>query len=247
MAKTVLITGASSGIGAQLAREFAERGYSLGLCARREESLRALRDEIIGKHAACQVEIRALDVCDYDAVFQVVDDLHAALGSLDRVIVNAGIGKGGRLGSGHFHANRETIETNVIGAMATAEAVLPHLDKQGSGQIVFIASVAALRGLPGSVTAYAASKAALRSLADGLRTTLHGGPIKVTTILPGYIDTDINRDIPNRPFVVPVEKGAHEIADLIEKEVKESTVPRMPWAVMGKVFPRLPDSVVKKM
>lgn len=246
MKQVAIITGASSGIGAQLARELAERGYALGLCARRVEVLETLRTEILADFPDATIEIRALDVCDYDQVPVVMDELQAALGRMDRVVVNAGIAKGETLGGGNFNANRQTIETNVIGAMATAEAVLPHLRKQGAGQIVFIASVAALRGLPGNTTAYSASKAALRTLADGLRTTLTGTKIKVTTLLPGFIDTPLNDFMPNRPFVVSVEKGAREIADLIEKEVNESAVPRWPWTVVGKMMGLVPDKTLAK-
>jgi short-subunit dehydrogenase len=107
MRKTILITGASSGIGAGMAREFAAQGCDLALCARRLERLASLRDELTQAHGV-KVSIRALDVNDYDSVFDVFEDFASEFGQIDRVIVNAGIGNGRRIGKGHFAINRAT-------------------------------------------------------------------------------------------------------------------------------------------
>src|SRR6476661_1877714 len=94
----ILITGASSGLGAEMARQFAAKGRDLALCARRTDRLEALRDEITKIDPSVNVAINALDVNDNDAVFTVFNALRDQLGGLDRVIVNAGLGKGARLG-----------------------------------------------------------------------------------------------------------------------------------------------------
>ncbi|WP_447644288.1 SDR family NAD(P)-dependent oxidoreductase [Nocardioides zeae] len=94
MTKTILITGASSGLGAEMARQFAALGHDLALCARRLDRLESLRDEIVAAHPGRRVEVRELDVTDDDAVAAVVADLAATFGHLDRVVVNAGLGKG---------------------------------------------------------------------------------------------------------------------------------------------------------
>src|SRR5690606_29568413 len=97
MRRTILITGASSGLGEGMAREFAAMGRQLALCARRIERLEALKRELEAAHPACRVSVRALDVNDHDAVFRVFEAFAAELGGLDRIIVNAGIGEGRRI------------------------------------------------------------------------------------------------------------------------------------------------------
>ncbi|MCD6640673.1 MAG: SDR family NAD(P)-dependent oxidoreductase, partial [Nocardioides sp.] len=119
---TILITGASSGLGAEMARQFAALGHDLALCARRTERLEELRAEIEAAHPAVRVAVKALDVNDHDAVFRVFHEFDDELGGLDRVIVNAGLGKGQPLGTGRFDANLETAQTNFIGALAQTEA-----------------------------------------------------------------------------------------------------------------------------
>ena len=108
MSKTILITGASSGLGAEMARQFADLGYDLALCARRPERLEELKAEILAKHPGRRVEIRSLDVNDHDQVFEVFHAFHADFGHLDRIVVNAGLGKGAPVGTGKFYANKET-------------------------------------------------------------------------------------------------------------------------------------------
>src|SRR5215468_7796675 len=102
MRQNILITGASSGLGAEMARQFGARGRNLALCARRADRLEALRDEL----APAQVAVRTLDVNDYGAVLAAFTELRDELGGLDRVIVNAGLGKGARIGTGRFDANQ---------------------------------------------------------------------------------------------------------------------------------------------
>ena len=119
--KTILITGASSGLGEGMAREFARRGHDLALCARRTDNLESLREELEASHSGTRVVVRALDVNDHDQVFDVFNQFREDLGRLDRIIVNAGIGKGQPLGTGQFHANRATAETNFVAGLAQME------------------------------------------------------------------------------------------------------------------------------
>jgi short-subunit dehydrogenase len=114
--KNILITGASSGLGAGMAREFAARGRNLALCARRTDRLDALREELLARYPGVTVAVRALDVNDHDAVFAVFNRFAEDLGRLDRVIVNAGVGNGASLGTGHFRANALAAQTNFVAA-----------------------------------------------------------------------------------------------------------------------------------
>ena len=246
MTRTALITGASSGIGHALAVELAARGYDLGLAARRLDALQQLEREIRQRHPDRRSELRRLDVTNYDEVTTAIDELATALGGLDVVIANAGVGSSGPIGHGHAHADRAVIETNLLGAMATIDAAVALFQRQGRGQIVAISSVAAFRGLPGSAS-YSASKAAIATYTDALRAELYGTPIKVTTLYPGYIDTPLNEHMPRRPFLISLDKGAALIADKIERGVKTSTIPTYPWNVLSRILRILPTSQLAKM
>lgn len=189
--KTVLITGASSGLGAGMAREFASRGYNLGLCARRTERLLELQEELV-QAFGIRIEVRALDVNDHPQVFAVFEAFAESFGGLERIIVNAGVGEGRRIGTGHFEINRRTLETNFIAGLAQCEAAVAIFRRQNAGHLVAISSMSAKRGLPRHLTAYAASKAALAHLAEGIRADLLHTPIRITTLFPGYIRTELN-------------------------------------------------------
>lgn len=246
MCKTILITGASSGIGAGMAREFAAQGRDLALCARRLERLATLRDEIIQAHGV-KVSIRALDVNDYDSVFDVFEDFATEFGHIDRVIVNAGIGNGRRIGKGHFAINRATAETNFIAALAQCEAAVGIFRRQNAGHLVTISSMSARRGLPKHLTTYAASKAGLAHLSEGIRAELLDTPIKVTTVFPGYIRTELNEGAGKLPFEVSAEVGARALVKAINREPGNCSVPAWPWAVMGFFMQHLPLRLVSKL
>lgn len=247
MRKNILITGASSGLGEGMAREFAARGRNLALCARRTERLDALKAELLQKHPGITVSVRALDVNDHAQVFSVFDAFAQDLGSLDRIIVNAGVGQGKRIGTGHFATNVQTAQTNFVAALAQCEAAVGILRKQGDGHLVTISSMSAMRGLPRHLTAYAATKAGLSTLTEGIRAELLGTRIKVTTIFPGYIHTELNAGAKNLPFAVDSEKGSRAMVKAIEREPVKAYVPGWPWTAVGFLLRNLPLSVVAKM
>jgi short-subunit dehydrogenase len=246
VAKTVFITGASSGIGRALATELARRGYDLFLTARRLDVLEEVRSDIASKSPGSTVEVRQLDVTDEADVARAIAEAVERLGRLDIVVANAGLGNSGLVGEGSMDRARRIVETNVIGAMATIDAAVTVFRRQdGGGQIVGIGSVAGARGLPGSGS-YSASKAAIATFLDSVRAETHDEPIKVTTLVPGYIDTPINQDMKSRPFLIDAEKGARIMADLIERGVGYSTVPRLPWTVIAPLLRVLPTSVLAR-
>ncbi|WP_148861149.1 SDR family oxidoreductase [Marinobacter fonticola] len=249
MAKTVLITGASSGLGEGMAREFAERGYNLALCARRTGRLEQLRDELTERFAPVSIKIRALDVNDHGQVLEVFRGFHEDFGRLDRIVVNAGIGKGQPLGTGNFEANRQTAETNFVAALAQMEAAMEIYRGQNQGHLIVMSSVSAIRGMPGNVTTYAATKAGIASLAEGLRVELarKRSPIRVTTLYPGYIRTEINEKVKNTPFIVDTATGCRALVRAIESEKAEAFVPGWPWRPLGFIMKRLPLPLLKRM
>lgn len=249
MAKTILITGASSGLGAEMARQFAAKGYHLALCARRVERLEQLENEIKANSPTVKVALKALDVTNSESVFRVFAEFYETFGQIDRVIVNAGMGKGGSLGTGLFQHNKATIETNLVAALAQCEAALEIFRRQNSGHLVTISSVSALRGMPRAMTAYAASKAGLVNLTEGIRADLlrAKSPIKVSCIMPGYIRSEINEKVKRTPFMADTTPGVQAMVKAIEKEKAQAYVPGWPWTIMAFLIKRLPLKVVMKL
>ena len=247
--KTILITGASSGLGEGMARLFAKLGYNLAICARRTERLENLKAELLAQYPDIRVEYRILDVSDYDAIFTVFDAFAADFGHIDRVVVNAGIGDSRRIGKGRFDTNRRTVEINFVSALAQCEAAMNIFRAQNSGHLVAISSMSAMRGLPKHLTAYGASKAGLAHLAEGIRADmlLTKLPIQVSTIYPGYVRTEINENAKPLPFEVDAETGTTAIVAAIEARVNEACVPSLPWSIVGQAMKHLPLQVVNKV
>ncbi|GAA1305075.1 SDR family oxidoreductase [Saccharothrix xinjiangensis] len=251
-----MITGASAGLGAEMARQFAALGRDLALCARRTGQLDELRGELVAAHPGIRVSTRQLDVTDHDAVFEVfrsfdeefcgAGDGSGGSGGLDRVVVNAGIGKGRPVGTGGFHANKRTAETNFVAALAQCEAAMELFYRRGRGHLVLISSVSAVRGMPKSMTTYAATKAAVSSLAEGIRADTLGTPIEVSAILPGYIRSEMNPE-QHAPLLVDTAVGVRAMVRAIEREVAEACVPAWPWRLIAPVLRHAPLGLVKRV
>src|SRR5690606_659391 len=246
MAKTILITGASSGIGAGMAREFAKKGYNLAICARRLERLESLKQDLESQYGI-KVIAKTLDVTDYDQVFEVFQAFKEDFGSIDRVIVNAGVGQGRRIGKRNFAINKATVETNFISALAQCEAAVEIFRAQNSGHLVMISSMSAMRGMPKHLTAYGASKAGVAPLAVRIRAQLIDTPIKVTTILPVIIRTELNEGAKKLPFEVDEKTGSRLLAAEIEKVPVKAYVPKWPWLPLGLAMKILPLKLVNKL
>ncbi|MCR5978448.1 SDR family oxidoreductase [Gordonia jinghuaiqii] len=239
----ILITGASSGLGAGMARRFAAQGRSVALAARRLENLRTLADEI--RPSAAQVALAQLDVTDVGAVPVVFGQLADELGGLDRVIVNAGLGKGAPIGTGKAAANIETVQTNLVGALAQAEAALEIFRAQNAGHLVLVSSISGVRGMPRAQAAYSASKAGLTALGQGLQAEFANSPITVSIVAPGYIETDINRGV-KTSLMVDTDKGVDAMVKAIEAEKSWAPVPAWPWTPIAAALKYLPASVSRR-
>jgi short-subunit dehydrogenase len=245
--KNIVITGASSGLGAGMARQFAAKGRNLALCARRADRLDALAAELTAAHPGIKVVTRQLDVNDHDQVFAVFRAFASDFGTLDRVVVNAGLGKGSRLGTGRFEANRQTAMTNFVAALAQTEAALEVFRAQDAGHLVVVSSMSAVRGMPGTGTTYAATKAGLAHLAEGVRADVLGTPIKVSVVYPGYIRSEMNERVKSAPFMVSTEKGVAAMVDVIEKEKPSAVVPPWPWVPLGFALRHLPLPLARRL
>ncbi|MFT4738534.1 MAG: short-subunit dehydrogenase [Cyclobacteriaceae bacterium] len=249
--KNILITGASSGIGRGMALEFAKQGHNLALCARRVENLQALKEQIKELNPGVHVFTRSLDVSQAEQVFEVFKAFNNDFGqineTLDRVIVNAGIGKGGSLGKGFASANMQTAVTNFGGALSQFEAALEIFRAQESGHLVAISSMSAFRGYGRALNVYAATKAALKSLAEGVRVDLLHSPIKVSSIFPGFIETEMTDQMAKRPpFMIDGDKGAKLLVRAINKEKANAYVPFWPWHFFKLVMPFVTLSFLRK-
>lgn len=244
--KNILITGASSGLGEGMARGFAAKGRNLALCARRTDRLDVLAKELREQHPGITVLTKALDVNDHESVFRVFKEFRDELGSLDRVIANAGLGKGQPLGTGYFEANKQTAETNFIGLLAQCEAAMEIFLEQNAGHLVVISSTSAVRGMRGNITTYAASKAAAASLAEGIRSQVFKKPIEVSAILPGFIESEMTAKAAKTPLMTSAEKGAKALVSTIEREPAKAYVPWWPWTVLSQVVKFGPLSLVRK-
>ena len=241
----ILITGASSGLGAGMARQFAAKGRDLALCARRTERLDELKAELADRHPYVKVAVAALDVNDHEAVPRVFGELSEELGGIDRVIVNAGIGKGWPLGEGKPWANKATIETNLIAGLVQIETALEMFKKSGSGHLVLISSVLGNTGVPGGKAAYCASKAGMTSLGESLRAEYDKGPIRVTVIEPGYIESEMTAKSATTMLMVDNETGTTAMVNAIERETGRAAVPWWPWAPLVQLMKVLPPRLTK--
>jgi len=204
----VFITGASSGIGAALARHYAARGAVVGLIARRAAALEALAAEL-----GASAWVRAGDVADAAFMQRAAADFCRAHGVPDAVIANAGISIG-TLGAeaDDLPVLERLLRTNVLGLATTLQPFVAPMRARGGGTLAGIASVAGFRGLAGA-GGYSASKAAAITWLESLRAELHGSGVRVVTICPGYVDTPMTRVNRYRmPFLLPAEDGARRIA-----------------------------------
>lgn len=234
----VFITGASSGIGAALARHYAAQGATLGLVARRGELLAELQTSL---NAECATY--AVDVRDADAMRAAAEDFMQRYGTPDIIIANAGVSRGTLTQYAEdLTAFRAVMDINVLGLLHTFQPFIEPMRRAGHGHLAGIASVAGLRGLPGA-SAYSASKAAAISYLESLRVEMAKTGISVTTICPGYIKTpmtDVNTY--PMPFMMDANTAAAKIARVIEQKRRYVI---LPWqmALVGRFMKLLPASV----
>lgn len=188
----VLITGASSGIGAACARVLAKDGAKLILNGRRKERLEAIARDLKEHHGTSSL-LRPFDVRDLTQVKAALEKFPGEWESIDVLINNAGLARGfDKLYEGHIEDWEEMIDSNIKGLLYATRLVVPGMVKRGRGHVVNIASIAGMQTYPrGNV--YCASKAAVRVLSDGLRQDLLGTPIRVTTISPGLVETEFSQ------------------------------------------------------
>lgn len=188
----VWITGASSGIGEELARQAAAKGAKLVLSARQQPELERVRDACLAAGSP-DVLVLPLDVLDYDAMGAKTRAVVDHLGRIDLLVNNAGVSQRSFCVDTDFSVYRQMMDINVLGQIALTQAVLPVMLEQGSGHIAVTASVAGKVGAP-LRTGYCAAKHAVMGFFDALRTEVAAAGLQVTTITPGFIRTAVARN-----------------------------------------------------
>jgi short-subunit dehydrogenase len=241
----VFITGASSGIGQALATRFYAAGYHLALVARRVAEVQAWAEH--QRFEAGCFAVYAADVRDTNAIVAAGRACIKAQGLPNVVIACAGISVG--MDTAVFddlEVMRSVFETNNLGTAATFHPFVGAMCERGSGTFVGIASVSAIRGLPGH-GAYCASKAAVVAYCESLRGELLTTGVKVVTLLPGYIDTPLTRQNPySMPFLMPAQAFADRAFDAITKGASYRVIP---WqmGVVAKLLRLLPNGWFDKL
>lgn len=226
--RTALITGASSGLGRGLAKWFASRGVHVFGAARREAELESLAQECA--RAGGRLEPVHLDVAKTQETMERIREIDERSGGLDLVIANAGVGLETPATRMNWDHVERTIQVNVTGAAATLCAVLPRMVERDRGHLVGISSLAGYRGLP-KMAAYCASKAFLRTFLESLRVDLQTTRVKVTSIQPGFVKSEMTAK--NRfpmPFLMETEAACERMAHAIVRGEAELD---FPWQLAG--------------
>jgi NAD(P)-dependent dehydrogenase (short-subunit alcohol dehydrogenase family) len=238
--RTVLITGASSGIGRALALEYGRHGAHVALAARRREELAAVAREVEAKGG--KASVYPVDVSDAAAIAEVVRSADRDLGSLDMVVANAGVSVSANATALKWEEVERVLDVNVKGAFATLMAAIPVFMSQQRGQLVGVSSLAGRRGLP-FFGPYSASKAALSVFLETLRIELGPMKIRVTDVQPGFVDTPIVlKGQHPTPFMWPADKAARYIVRRLAKAPATIAFPRT-LAGLASLAPHVPSWV----
>ena len=231
MTKKVIITGATSGIGYELALKLANKGYQVLGTGRREDRLRMLQSE-----NPEQLTTMQWDVTDLDNLQSNFDKAVQSLGGLDLCVVNSGIGR--QNPDLQFQPELETINVNVCGFTATLLAAARYFLSQGRGHIVGISSVAAHKGFAGT-PAYNASKSYEKTYMEGIYCRLQNTDVTITDIRPGFIYTEMTEENKNMFWVATAERAAKDIYKAIKKKKRVAYItPR--WRIMSWIMRGIP-------
>jgi short-subunit dehydrogenase len=238
-----IVTGASSGIGRELAVQLGAAGYRLGLIARRSALLNATAERITS--AGGVAVVLAADVGDRGSIHHAVESITRELGPVEIMVANAGFAAPTRLNPLNTEDVERMIRVNVLGVIYSIESVLPAMLERRRGHVLAVSSLAAFKGLPGE-SAYCASKAAVNAYLEGLRINLRNRGIKVTTVCPGYVQTAMVPMDSATPFIMPAQAAAARIMRVIAKRKGGVVAFPLPMALLASLSTWLPDAIVAR-
>ncbi len=235
MSKAIVI-GTSSGIGRALAKELAANGYEVGLAGRRIQLMENLRREIV-----TPTYLKAMDLSRPEEARQLLAELIEEMGDVELIVVNSGVGHT----DPPWEIERQIIQVNVAGFAAVANRAMAYFVERGSGHLVGVSSIAALRGLR---AAYSASKSFDSTYLEGLRLKADklGVDVQVTDVKPGFVDTEMTAGREGMFWVATPEEAARQIFTAIRKKKRHVYVTRR-WRLMGWLMKALPYPVVSKI
>jgi len=242
MNKTVLITGASSGIGEALAYAYSNPTSTIGLISRRKEVLDIVAKKC--KELGAEVYIYPIDISNQVAVEKAVKDFLKQSDQIDVVIANAGIGGIDNIECGDATETNNILSTNILGISNVVIPCIPSMIENNEGHVVILSSVAGFRGMI-KHGAYSSSKTAVRILGDGWRFALSRNNIYVTNICPGFIDTPlVQKNRFNMPFLMSPEAAATKIKSAIENKKKCYVFPWQ-WRFLLPLIRIIPDRLIQ--
>ncbi len=238
------ITGASSGLGEALALHYGRSGASVGLMARRVALLEQLAEKL--RNVGATVRVYAADVSDTERTRQAVADFIEWAGGADLVIANAGVGSTGSLLTGDSASVARLISVNLIGVTNVILPFVPVMQRQGSGPLVAVSSMAGHRGLPWSA-AYSASKAAVIAFMDALRMELAGSGVHSMTLCPGFVRTPMTAKLRHwLPFLLDTEAAVTLMTRAIERRERTYSFPWQMQLLRG-VMQHAPEWLVRRV
>lgn len=242
--EVAIITGASSGIGWALAKALAREGARVGLVARRQDKLDELAGEI--RQAGGTAATAAADVGQREDIIEAIERLAGALGPVDLMIANAGVGTSTVLDPPNTADVEAMFRVNVFGMVYAFEAVLPEMLQRKKGHLAAVSSLASYRGLPGQA-GYCASKAAINAYLEALRLQLRGRGVAVTTICPGFVRTPMTVEHQfHMPWLMEPADAARRIARALYRKRKVFNFP-LPTALLIKLSRLAPDWLMKRI
>lgn len=240
-----IIVGASSGIGAALARELARRGYVVAALARREAELQQLLEQSSQELGRRQILPFTHDVTSFDTVPQVFQEATHALGGLDLIIYAAGVQPQVSPTEYNFQKDYAMASVNLLGAMAWLDLAADRFQRAEAGHIVGISSITGDRGrraFPG----YHASKGGLSIYLESLRNRLWPQGVRVTTIKPGFVDTRLLENAPKTMWVISPEEAARRILDAVQKKKQTVYIPAR-WRLVSLIIRHIPSIIFRRL
>ena len=244
-AARALIIGASSGMGAALARRLAREGYVLGLVARRKNLLSALSAEINKTAGATRALAYVHDVHNHEEIPDLLRKIVSDLGGLDLVIYASGVNFPPGLQSYNFKGDREMLEVNLVGAFAWLNPIAEMFQAAGAGHIVGISSVAGDRGRVGN-PGYNASKAGFTSYLESLRNRLTRRGVSVLTVKAGFVKTDMLKAAQKVMFPITAEKAADDIYRAIRGRKQQIYTPWF-WTWVMLAIRNIPSFIFRRL